>query len=170
MAIETVRPQHSWEQQLGETDHEYRCFAVFRSLGIRRTIATVARAYHKELKRAAEQDPTITVTPAKYLSDNMSTSAKRWNWTARAKAYDAHTMIKHGEAAATGFVKLIDETVRVCLKAIKEKAADIQPSNFKELIEGLETIASLIPPETLRAICDNARLAGLAESKPAISA
>lgn len=129
-----------WEQQEGEPSESYARFLVYRNLGMART---QRKAYAAANGRQAGKCPS-----GKWQDDSA-----RWNWVERAAAWDIAQLVHTVPAATTAIFKVIDETARACLADLED--GKLKPRNFRELLETVSFLASLISPEVISAIIEN---------------
>src|SRR5262249_44613461 len=74
----------AWERLPGESSQAYAAFCLYHDLGSGRSIDAASRAYHQPRQGG---DATSTA-PRRRASGRIRKWAARWNWSARAGAWD----------------------------------------------------------------------------------
>jgi hypothetical protein len=74
-----------WEQLPGESSKAYAAFCLYRDQGLNRSIEATSRAYHGHSAPLGRETPTGRRRGA---SGQIRRWAQRWNWSARARAWD----------------------------------------------------------------------------------
>jgi hypothetical protein len=76
-----------WERWPGESDAAFSAFVLFRDLGPQRSLDGASTLYHARNQPAPLPPPGTTKN--KKCSGQIRSWAKRWDWRARAAAWDA---------------------------------------------------------------------------------
>src|SRR5262249_13729898 len=74
-----------WERLPGESPRAYAAFCLYRDLGPRRSLDAASRGYHHPPPPGGDGKPTARRPRA---SGRIRQWAQRWNWGARARAWD----------------------------------------------------------------------------------
>jgi hypothetical protein len=142
-----------WEQMDGEPDAAFARFLVFLNLGPRRTVDAAYRAFVGNRRKASER------------SGQWGADASRFHWHERASKWDIAQLSLLVPEAAGNIFRAINEVARIALESLKE--GKVRPKTWGQLMETVVILASFVSPETIKAVVDNAGVAGSAESKPA---
>jgi hypothetical protein len=78
----------AWERWPGESDAAFSAFVIYRDLGAQRSLDAASTQYHRRNHRAAEGPQEGRRKNAK-CSGQVRIWADRWDWRARAAAWDA---------------------------------------------------------------------------------
>jgi hypothetical protein len=120
MAVSTKE----WERRPDESGQAYKAFCEYRDLGLERTIKS---AYQKAIKR-----------PTQYTSGRWTSWSVRYEWDARARAYDAHIAAIEQQAREREIAKRATE-----LERRKKQAQDDAWALFEQLKGKLEQMLKL---------------------------
>src|SRR5260370_5769850 len=120
-----------WEQLPGESAKAYAAFCLYRDLGPRRSLDEASRSYHRGRASSADGD---TPSRRRRASGTMRRWADRWNWPARARAWDQECTRAH----ATEQIEALKEMTKRHLqeaKVLQNKAvlrlSQLQPEELK---------------------------------------
>jgi hypothetical protein len=113
-----------WEQRPDESSQAYRAFAIYRDLGIDRSIAA---AYRQSTKK-----------PKQLPSGRWKAWSARYQWDSRAKAYDAHLHAIEQRAREVEIAKRATEIERR-----RQVAQDSSWALFEELKAKLQQMLKL---------------------------
>ena len=117
------KPEEPWERQSGESGQAYEAFAIYRDAGKSRTVSAVVKRLEK----------------SRSLIDRWKA---RWDWEARATAYDNDIERKAKEQAVKDRKKMLDRHIKIAMqvqsKALKaldnHKNEKMTPKDIKEYI------------------------------------
>lgn len=130
--------RRTWEQQDGEPDNSFARFLAYRNMGPTRSIDKAFASY--------VENGSVSWRS----SGQWYVASSKWNWIARASAYDVHLLSEAGKLAAVAFVNAITAYARRLLEAISD--GDIKPEKWADITGALETLAKFIPSETVKAL------------------
>jgi hypothetical protein len=145
---EAARP---WERQDGEPEAAYFRFLCYRNLGPGRSLAKAAELYTRQCggRGAAKKGTRKATSPGRWHVES-----SRWDWVARARAWDCHVLAEHGIDAVLLFV----DAVRNAALKVREALDWLDgPANWKEAMETLRLLGTLIPPETVAGVLAHCR-------------
>ena len=117
-------PDKPWERQIGESGQAYEAFAVYREAGKSRTVSAVVKQLGK----------------SRSLLDRWKA---RWDWEARAAAYDNDIERQAKEQAVKGRKTMLDRHTKIAmqvqtkaLQALQRLDVDkMTPKDIKEYIK-----------------------------------
>ena len=145
-----------WQQFHKEPDDSYSRFTLYKGLGPGRSVLNAYRAYastfqnstvgkkrHSENGTATEKTGGPDKVPG-YWGEECS----RWRWVERAEAWDVHVLRNYGERLATRFIGTLDRIADKVAIAVADP--EIQPKNWKEILEALTLIAQYLKPDIVR--------------------
>jgi hypothetical protein len=142
-----------WEQLPGESAKAYTAFGLYRDQGPRRSLEEASRAYHR---RSAPAVNTTGTGRRRGASGQIRRWAQRWNWSARARAWDQELervkWSKQVEASAEMAERHAKEALMLQNKAV-ERLRLLQPQE-------------LGPREILSYLVEAAKLERLARGEP----
>lgn len=135
-----------WERQEGENARNYQIFAVYRDMGITRSLSKVAKALQK---------------PPRYLGQLTNLSAQ-YKWVDRVEAYDAYLDEERRKANLDGIRKMNEENIllaqmmrklpTVKLKALMTKLkAAVESDDPSLLEEAAKEIPTYLVPQLAEA-------------------
>src|ERR1051325_5026554 len=117
----------AWQKHEGESSRAYSAFLIFRNLGRRRSLSEASRAYHGTGGEGDKKTKT-----GRKSSGLIRGWAERWNWKARAEAWDAEQQ------------RLEDEALQVQrIEMAKRHAQQAKALQFK----AIERLAKLSPDD-----------------------
>jgi hypothetical protein len=141
------------EQMPAESAKAYAAFCLFRDLGPRRSIDEASRLYHA---RKAQDGGVAKTSRTQRASGLIRQWAERWNWFARAAAWDEEIerakKRKQVEAVEEMAERHAKEAMMLQNKAV-ERLRQLLPEEFK-------------PRETLSFLVEAAKLERLARGEP----
>lgn len=70
-----------WEKQLRESSRAFAAFAIYRDLGLGRSISKASQAHHEDTPDGASVES---------LKSHFGKWSVKWNWVSRAEAYDLY--------------------------------------------------------------------------------
>jgi hypothetical protein len=143
---------HPWERRPGESSKAHQAFALYRDLGPGRCLDEASRRYHGQ--RGA--DHTAPAARAPRASGQIRRWARRWDWAARAAAWD-HELQRRQQAEQVAAVRDMAErhareAVLLQNKAV-ERLRQLRPEELN-------------PRETLAFLVEAAKLERLARGEP----
>lgn len=125
-----------WSRRPEETEREYKFFLLFLASGITRNLKKIVAKFCDE----SGDDPNEVYYEWSLLS-------RKYGWEGRADAFDTYHLQRSLRATVHRFVKALSKTTRRMLKTLIKKGEEVEPKSFLDVIRGMQTIASLIPPE-----------------------
>jgi hypothetical protein len=142
-----------WDRLLEESSKAYAAFAIYRDLGPRRSLDEASRAYHGPI-------PQVTNSSAarrrRGASGQIRTWAQRWNWSARARAWDEELERVKTSKQLAAIDEMAERHAKEALmlqnKAV-ERLRQLRPEELK-------------PRETLDFLIEAAKLERLARGEP----
>jgi len=142
-----------WDRLPEESSKAYAAFSIFRDLGPRRSLDEASRAYHGP-------SPQVTHSSAargrRGASGQIRTWAQRWNWTARARAWDQELERVKTSKQLAAIDEMAERHAKEALmlqnKAV-ERLRQLRPEELK-------------PRETLDFLIEAAKLERLARGEP----
>jgi hypothetical protein len=150
-------PSHHapWERLSGESAKAFAAFCLYRDQGPRRSVDAASRAYHERGSGATASDPT---TLRRRASGQIGRWARRWNWQARAVAWDEELertrRLKQIEAVGEMVERHVREALMLQNKAVERirllRADELKPRDvLSYLLESvkLERLARGEPTE-----------------------
>ena len=142
-----------WEQLPGESSKAYAAFCLYRDQGLNRSIEATSRLYHGH---AAPLEGQTAIGRRRGASGQIRRWAQRWNWSARARAWDQELQrvnwSKQVEASAEMAERHAKEALLLQNKAV-ERLRLLQPQE-------------LGPREILSYLVEAAKLERLARGEP----
>lgn len=142
-----------WDQLPGESSKAYAAFAIYRDLGPRRSVDEASRAYHRPTPQAATSTATRRRRGA---SGQVRLWAERWNWSARARAWDQELERVKTSKQVAAVEEMAERHAKEALmlqnKAV-ERLRQLRPEELK-------------PRETLDFLIEAAKLERLARGEP----
>ena len=143
----------AWEQLPGESAKAYAAFCLYRDQGLNRSIEATSRLYHGH---AAPLEGQTAIGRRRGASGQIRRWAQRWNWSARARAWDQKLQrvqwSKQVEASAEMAERHAKEALLLQNKAV-ERLRLLQPQE-------------LGPREILSYLVEAAKLERLARGEP----
>jgi hypothetical protein len=143
----------AWDQLPGESAKAYAAFCLYRDQGPRRSLDEASRLYHSQPPMAAKAPPAGRRRRA---SGQIRLWAQRWNWSARAWAWDqelARVKTSQRLAAAEEMdERHVREAMLLQNKAV-ERLRQLRPEELK-------------PRETVTFLVEAAKLERLARGEP----
>jgi hypothetical protein len=137
-----------WEQQPGEPDKAYTHFLCYRDFGPERSLE---KAYQSTLPvRTNAEGGIVERNKRQQASGAWSKESSRWNWSARAHAWDLHQFSTYGRNTVFAYVRLVHGMVSREMTTLDDPA--LKPSAWKEFQETVESIAKLIPSASVDAL------------------
>ena len=142
-----------WDQLPGESAKAYRAFCAYRDLGPGRCLDQASRAYHQRQPPPADGASTAHKPRA---SGTIRRWAERWNWKARAIAWDQQLEQVKRQEQLTAVREMAERHAREAMmlqnKAV-ERLRQLRPEELK-------------PRETLAYLIEAAKLERLARGEP----
>jgi hypothetical protein len=142
-----------WEQLPGESSKAYAAFCLYRDQGLSRSMEATSRVYHSHSAQLGSETATGRRRGA---SGQIRLWAERWNWSARARAWDQELervkWSKQVEASAEMAERHAKEALMLQNKAV-ERLRLLRPEE-------------LGPRETLSYLIEAAKLERLARGEP----
>jgi hypothetical protein len=137
--------QTSWERQPGEPDAAYVRFLIYRNLGPARSLEAAYRKFMEDLGEidAAKSCESLPVS-GQWFKDSHS-----FDWVRRARAWDIAVFSEVGREAV---IALGHYTRALAVRALEALANSSGPENWKEHLETLHALCTIIPPETISAL------------------
>lgn len=133
-------PQFSlWDQWEGESLPDYKKFTFYLSLGLGRSVQKAALEYREQ---AGDENGQSNQS---YINE-FNKLALRWQWQGRADNYDISVMKTEMRTAEIKMGKAVVKMAEKLLAAAE--STEIQPSSFKELMDGIHALVNLIPPSS----------------------
>lgn len=136
-----------WDQLPGESSKAYAAFVIYRDLGPRRSIEEASRLYHDRPNSSPRR---------RRASGQIRHWAERWNWPARAVAWDQSLEVakrdKQIEAAQEMAERHAREAMLLQNKAV-ERLRQLRPEELK-------------PRDTLSFLIEAAKLERLSHGEP----
>lgn len=130
-----AKKAHPWERLPDEEDSSWKRFLCYLHLGPRRSVRACYRTL-MNLEKGAKP------TPAYY--DDFD----RFDWRARADAYDIHHLKKSGGRVVALQVAVQEASLRFVLRSLSDPAC--RAKSNAELRETLDAIAKVVPDDTVR--------------------
>lgn len=141
-----------WDRLLRESSKAYAAFCIYRDLGPRRSMDEASRIYHGKAPPLGNAPPTGRRPEA---SGQIRRWAERWNWAARARAWDQ-------ELERLKQKKQLDAVEEMTERHVKE--AHMLQSKAVERLRQLRP-EELKPRETLNYLIEAAKLERLARGE-----
>jgi hypothetical protein len=142
-----------WEQLPGESSKAYAAFCLYQNLGSRRSIEEASRVYHGQ---SGQPGNKTAAGRRRCASGQIRLWAERWNWSARARAWDQELerlkWSKQVEALSEMAERHAREALMLQNKAV-ERLRQLRPEE-------------LGPRETLSYLIEAAKLERLARGEP----
>jgi hypothetical protein len=142
-----------WDQLPGESSKAYAAFCIYRDQGLSRSIEATSRVYHGHSAQLGSKPATGRRRGA---SGQIRLWAERWNWSARAGAWDQ-------ELERVKWTKQVEASAEMAERHAKE-ALMLQ----NKAVERLRLLRpeELGPRETLSYLIEAAKLERLARGEP----
>jgi hypothetical protein len=142
-----------WEQLPGESSKAYAAFCLYRDQGPQRSIEAASRAYHD---RGLQHGEAAHAQRKRRASGQIGRWAQRWNWSARARAWDEELervrRQKQLEAVEEMAERHAKEALMLQNKAV-ERLRQLRPEELK-------------PRDALTYLVEAAKLERLARGEP----
>jgi hypothetical protein len=143
----------AWDQLSGESAKAYAAFCIYRDLGLRRSVDEASRHYHRKTPQSETQPAP---TRKREASGQIRLWAERWNWVARAMAWDQELEQVKRSKQLEAIDEMAERHAREALmlqnKAV-ERLRQLRPEELK-------------PRETLDFLIEAAKLERLARGEP----
>lgn len=123
------KPEKPWERQNGESGQAYEAFAIYRDAGKSRTVSAVVKRLGK----------------SRSLIDRWKA---RWDWEARADAYDNDIDRQAKEQAVKDKRKMLDRHIKIAMQ-VQQKALqaldklDVEDMSAKDIKEYIRMATDL---------------------------
>ena len=121
----------AWDQLPGESSKAYAAFCLYRDQGPQRSIEEASRVYHD---RGSRDGTAAQSHRQRRASGQIGRWAQRWNWTARARAWDEELervrRRKQVEAVAEMAERHAKEALMLQNKAV-ERLRQLRPEELK---------------------------------------
>src|SRR5439155_20196404 len=143
----------AWDQLPSETAKAYAAFCLYRDQGPQRSIEEASRVYHD---RGSLHETATPSHRKRRASGQIGRWAQRWNWSARARAWDEELdkvrRQKQVEAVAEMAERHVKEALMLQNKAV-ERLRQLRPEELK-------------PRDTLSYLVEAVKLERLARGEP----
>lgn len=126
-----------WGQLPNEPDSSFVRFMAYLALGPGRSIRRAYRAWARQ--RGGNN-------PQQKAAGSWTKDSARFDWPARARAFDLATFNDVGKDAVIALVNAINETSVRTLRALKKSKG---PRDWPEILETLKLLSLAIPAETI---------------------
>lgn len=132
-----------WDQQADESAAAYRRFLVYRDLGPARSLSAAYQLAQPGRKKATKGNKKQRV------SGQWTSDCARYDWVARARAWDVAQLADRGQNAVVGFVAALEAYT---LKVVEGLQSAARPRSWQQLTDALHVLSQLIPAETIQAL------------------
>lgn len=160
---EFPRDRKDWELQEWETAASYGRFAFYLRCGFGRTADVAFESASREaagrevegktnLALAQEQAALEAARPLGAGRSQWRQEAVQNKWEERAKLWDAAQLINSAIGAVGSWALLLDRV----LKKLLGSMAKLEPQDWRQLMEAIRDLGTIIPPDTLAAALNNA--------------
>lgn len=139
MAVE----RKPWEQLPGEPSKAYARFRRYLALGPKRT---VLKAFRASAKKAREGKKT-------QASGQWTSDCRIYDWRERAAAWDVDRFARQGETMVLRYMAGLSRATDRLFASLET----VQPTTWKEFIDGLTALQNAIPGEVLEEVYRQAR-------------
>jgi hypothetical protein len=147
--MDAQTPKQPWDRRRGESLAAYTHFLFYRNLGPARTLDVAYQTYLRTLPDDHQGGGAGKGDKRRAPGCWAKESASR-DWPQRAAAWDVHVLAETGREAITHYCALLRQTAQRCLAVIIDGA--IAPDSWQSLIETLNTLGNLIPPELITGV------------------
>ncbi len=140
-----------WEQRPGEPDDMYVAFLFFRNLGPTRTVLNAWICYRKTGEQAivAGGGKRVVATPVQ-APGHWQTACARWQWLARAGAWDIEKLKGCGNRLYMTWLDLVMTAAQKC--AMKLADPNCQPKDFSQAANFIRDLSTVLNPDVIAQI------------------
>jgi hypothetical protein len=149
---QTGKSNRPWEQQPGEPDAAHARFLVYLQLGPARSLRMAQNA-------ATNRDKSRQ--GKKSVSGGWSSDCVKFDWVARARAYDIAHLAEAVPESANAILRMIHQSAVTALQHLQE--GKLKPRTWDQLNETVVILANFISPEVITKTLDHATDLGVGE-------
>ncbi len=147
MTTERGEPK-PWAQQPDEPGAAYARFLTYLHLGRTRTLEAAIAAW-RSANPAKKREKTRAPSKAS-ISGTWAAESSRYEWVARARAWDIEMMVDLGYDTVVDFVNTLSLLASKTLRAAASQ--QVRPRGLKTILQLVNLLGSFIPAETVAAI------------------
>lgn len=137
-------PREPWEQRPDEPDAAYARFLCYRNLGPARSLSRAFVMFHDlgDITNGEGDGPASVRASGTWVQDSA-----RYDWPARALAWDVFVLADLSKDLVAALRGAMVTTMTKILGSLMDPA--FRPADWSQAVEGLHTIAKMLPPEVL---------------------
>jgi hypothetical protein len=137
---------NEWDQRSNETDEEYAWFLAYLTLGPSRSLPALIAHYGKGVTKRDEK--------RRLRNGSVEGACSRHHWVKRAGAYDVSLMQAALRTSGAAVIEGLREYAVYFLEVMRRTR--IKPQTFGDLVNGVQVLAQLFPPEIIAAVLQSA--------------